>query len=163
VVTMGNRVVVIGIGNTYRHDDGLGPAVLDRLRRRTLPSTVELAESDGEPSALLDLWHDASLAILVDAAHTAAPAPGRIHRRSLRHPSIASLGSTSSHGIDLGDAIALGAALDRLPDTVLLYVVEAGDTSLGIGLSRAVETAADELADELAEELIRACSSPPHD
>src|SRR5437899_1606818 len=50
----GPRVVVIGVGNPYRRDDGVGPAVVDRLRR-SAPAGVRLEESDGEPSQLLVL------------------------------------------------------------------------------------------------------------
>jgi hydrogenase maturation protease len=54
--------------------------------------------------------------------------------------------------VDLGDAVALAAALDRLPRTLLLYAVEAADTSLGLGLSPVIEAALDDLADEIVDE-----------
>lgn len=146
------RTVVIGIGNPYRRDDGVGPELVRRLRRRGLPG-VRLAESDGEPTRLLDLWAGADLAVVVDAVRTAFPRPGVIHRRSLRHPTMHSLGTASSHGVDLGDAVALAAALDRLPATLLLYAVEAADTSLGLGLSPQVQAVLEDLVDEIADEV----------
>ncbi|MGE5828021.1 MAG: hydrogenase maturation protease [Micromonosporaceae bacterium] len=146
------RVVVIGVGNPFRRDDGVGPAVVQRLRRRHLPG-VTLAESDGEPSQLLDLWAGVDLAIVVDAVRLAQPAPGRIHRRSLRHPSTPRVTFTNSHSIDLGEAVALAAALDRLPPALRLYAVEAADISVGVGLSPAVQVAATELVEELVQEL----------
>ena len=121
-------IVVIGMGNPYRRDDGVGPAVVERIRGRCLTG-ITLAESDGEPTRLLDWWGDADLAVVVDAAYTGSQRPGFVHRRSLRHPSLGRTGSASSHGVDLGDAVALAAALDRLPRTLLLYAVEAADTS----------------------------------
>jgi len=148
-----SRIVVIGVGNPYRRDDGVGPAVVRMLRRRALHGVV-LEESDGEPTRLLDLWGDASLAMVVDAVSARSPRPGRVHRRSLRHPSLRGVGTASSHGIDLGDAVALGEALDRLPATLLLYAVEAADTSFGEGLSPAVAAAARALADEIATDLL---------
>jgi len=45
---MNPAVVVIGVGNPYRRDDGIGRAVVTRLHRRHLPG-VTLAECDGEP------------------------------------------------------------------------------------------------------------------
>ena len=144
-------IVVIGIGNQFRRDDGVGPAVVERLRRRGVAS-VTLAECDGEPTRLLDLWADADLAVVVDAARTCSHRPGFVHRRSLRHPSLGGTGAASSHGVDLGDAVALAAALDRLPRTLLLYAVEAADTSLGVGLSPAIEAALDDLVDEIVDE-----------
>ena len=144
-------MVVIGIGNPYRHDDGVGPAVVERLRRSGVAG-VTLAECDGEPTRLLDLWAGTDLAVVVDAVRTGRRRPGNVHRRSLRHPSMSGNGPASSHGVDLGDAVALAAALDRLPGTLLLYAVEAADTSLGVGLSPEVEAVLDELVDEIVDE-----------
>lgn len=141
-------ISVIGIGNGYRRDDGVGPAVVALLRRRYLPG-VRLADCDGETGRLLDLWHGADLAIVVDAVRVRHPKPGRIHRRSLRHPAVAGR-PTSSHGADLGTAVELARALDRLPELLLLYAVEVEDTSFGLGLSPAVAAAADRLAAEIA-------------
>jgi hydrogenase maturation protease len=154
------RTIVIGVGNPYRHDDGVGPAVVDRLRRHGLRN-VRLAECDGEPTRLLDLWEGADLAIVVDAVRTRSPQPGVIHRRSLVHPSVArGVGSASSHGVDLGDAVALAAALDRLPPMLLLYMVEVADTSHGCGLTPQVDAALDDLVDEIADQICHRPASP---
>lgn len=146
------RIVVIGVGNPYRRDDGVGPAVIARLRHRDLP-TVELAECDGEPTRLLDLWTGAHLAVIVDAVRTEPARPGTIHRRSLRHPSLGRAGCPTSHAVDLGDAVALAAALDVLPARMMLYLVEAGDVSAGVGLTPPVTAAVSELVTEIADEV----------
>jgi hydrogenase maturation protease len=143
--------VVIGVGNEFRRDDGVGPAVVRLLRRRDLPG-VRLAECDGEAGRLLDLWRDASRVVVVDAVRTAYPRPGRIHRRSLRHPAVIGR-PTSSHAADLGSVAELAAALGRLPRLLLFYGVEAADTSFGVGLSAPVAAATQRLADEIADSL----------
>ena len=65
------RRVVIGVGNDYRRDDGLGPLVVAALTDRQADdprlAEVDLRVSDGEPTRLIDLWTDADLAIVVDA------------------------------------------------------------------------------------------------
>jgi hydrogenase maturation protease len=143
---------VIGVGNVYRRDDAIGPELVRRLRRRRLPG-VTLVECDGEPTRLLDLWAGTDLAVVVDAVRCAPSQPGRVHRRSLRHPAMRTLGSASSHGVELGDAVALAVALDRLPGTLLLYAVEASDTTVGLGLTPGLDGALDDLADEIADEI----------
>jgi hydrogenase maturation protease len=145
--------VVIGVGNEYRRDDGVGPAVVTRLRRRGLPG-VRLEECDGETGRLLELWRDATLVVIVDAVRTEHPQPGRVHRRSLRHPAVVGR-AASSHSSDLGGAVELARALGRLPQVLLLYAVEAGDTSFGAGLSPPVAAAVDRVADEIARDLPR--------
>jgi hydrogenase maturation protease len=139
--------VVIGVGNPYRRDDGVGPAVIARLRERA-PAGVRLEESDGEPSQLLEMWSGSDVAVVVDAVRTAEGRPGRIHRLELdgaetvRSPA-------SSHRVDLGDAVALARAVDRMPETLVLYGIEVVDTSFGPGLTPAVEAAVDEVVAEI--------------
>jgi hydrogenase maturation protease len=144
------RTVVVGIGNPYRRDDGVGPAVVALLRDRRL-SGVELAESDGELGSLIELWMGASLAVVVDAVRTRPCRPGRIHRIAAHHPAMAGATAASSHGVDLGEAVRLARALDRMPQRLLLFAIEAGDTGFGTGLSPEMAGAAAAVADEIAE------------
>lgn len=144
------RTVVIGIGNPYRRDDGLGPAVVSLLRDRRIPG-LELAESDGELATLIDLWNHASLAVVVDAIRTVQSHPGRLHRLSAHHPAAYRAAAASTHGVDLGDAVRLAQALDRMPQRLLLFAVEADEVGFGVGLSEAVAEAAVAVADEIAE------------
>jgi hydrogenase maturation protease len=147
---MNAQTIVIGVGNPYRRDDGLGPAVVSLLRACPPPG-VELAECDGEPTRMIDLWTGASLAVVVDAVRTLSPTPGRVHRFSAYHPAVAaSLAAASSHGVSLGEVVDLARALDRMPDRLLLIAVEAGDVDFGVGLSPAVADAAVRVAEEIA-------------
>jgi hydrogenase maturation protease len=154
-----NHITVIGVGNPYRRDDGAGGAVIEGLRQLHL-SKVELVECDGEPTRLLDLWAGAELAVVVDAVRTETSPPGTIHRHSLGHPSFGRAGSATSHAVDFGDAVALAAALDQLPVRMLLYLVEAGDTSPGVGLTPAVAAAVADLVTEVAEEVTWRAARP---
>jgi hydrogenase maturation protease len=154
------RTVVIGVGNEYRHDDGVGWAVVARLAERAgrqpLPARTDLRVCDGDPARLITLWEATDLAIVVDAAHAHPGHPGRVHRLELdgrRLP--ASGGPTSSHGLGLGEAVELARALDRLPRQLVVYAVEGADTSLGTGLSAAVAVAVEPLTDRIAEDLRR--------
>lgn len=146
----GGRMVVIGIGNPYRRDDGLGPAVISLLRERQIPG-VELSESDGELSTLIDLWDHASLAVVVDAIRTVQHDPGRVHRLSAHHPAANRSAAASTHGVDLGDAVRLARVLDRMPERLLLFAVEAAEVGFGVGLTPAVSAAAAAVAAEIAD------------
>ena len=72
-------MVVIGVGNEYRRDDGAGLAVVTSLRDR-VPPGVELVLTDGEPTRLIEAWTGAALAVVVDAVRADPPRPGRVHR-----------------------------------------------------------------------------------
>lgn len=145
-------VVVIGVGNPYRRDDGVGPAVIRRLRHAGMQGAT-LAESDGEACALIMLWERRRLAILVEAVQANPAHPGRIHRLIAPRPSPERARTTSSHATDMGEAVALARELNRLPDRMIVFGVEAADTGFGTGLSPAVAVAVDRVAAELAAEL----------
>ncbi|MEW1750611.1 hydrogenase maturation protease [Streptomyces angustmyceticus] len=154
------RIAVIGVGNDYRHDDGVGWAVVGRLAQRgehrPLPRGTTLTCTDGDPTRLIGAWEGARLAVVVDAAHVHPARPGHVHRLRLdgdlpqTRP-----GETSSHGFALGDAVQLARALGRLPGELLVYAVEAADTSLGTGLSPQVADAVAPLVRQIEEDLVR--------
>ena len=129
----GQRVVVIGVGNPWRRDDGAGWSVADMARTRLGPA-VAVVHSDGEPARLIDAWADADLAIVVDAVRTGAT-PGSIHR--LDDGDIAGPVSRSagSHALGVAEAVRLGAAVGRLPQRLLVFGIEVADTGAGRGLS----------------------------
>jgi hydrogenase maturation protease len=137
--------VVIGLGNEFRHDDGVGPAVVARLRD-LVPSGVELVITDGEPTRLIEAWTGAALAVVVDAVRAQPPQPGRIHRFVLDRPGPGAGRPASSHGFGLDDAIALALALDRMPRRLIVHAVEAADLTQGTGLTPPVAAAVDAVA-----------------
>ncbi|MGY0490631.1 hydrogenase maturation protease [Streptomyces sp. WG-D5] len=153
------RIVVIGVGNEFRHDDGLGPAVVARLGARAatrpLPPGTTLATCDGEPGRLLGRWENAALAVVVDAAHAEPPHPGRVHRLELADEALARPGSTSSHGLGLGEAVELSRVLGRLPGRLVVYAVEGADRTVGTGLSPVVAERVDAVADAVESDIVR--------
>jgi hydrogenase maturation protease len=130
---------VIGVGNEFRRDDGAGPAVVAALHDLA-PDGVRLAVTDGEPTRLIEAWAGAALAIVVDAVRADPPRPGRVHRFVLDQPR--AIGRpASSHGLGLGDAVALAVALDRMPDRLIVHAIEAADLTQGPGLTPPVAAA----------------------
>lgn len=148
-------VIVIGVGNKFRRDDGVGPLVLARLRQ-AVPDSVRLAVSDGEPTGLVEAWTGAELAVVVDALRADpadAPAPGRTHRLVIDQVAAEPVSTVSSHGLGLGDAIGLAQALGRMPNRLVIHAVEVTDCGYGVGLSPAVAAAAERLTSAVLREL----------
>ena len=132
--------VVIGIGNTWRRDDGVGPAVV-RAAASRLPVGTRVVELDGEPARVVEAWDGADLAVVVDAVRTGAP-PGTVHRFD---PAVDGVpvpaGTASSHALGASDAYHLGRALGRLPGRVVIVAVEVADVDPGDGLTPEVAAA----------------------
>lgn len=151
-------VIVIGIGNEYRRDDGAGLAVVTSLRDR-VPPGVELVLTDGEPTRLIEAWTGAVLAIVVDAVRADPPRPGRVHRLELDRPLARATRTASSHGFGLDDAIQLALALDRMPGRLIVHAIEAADLTQGTGLTPPVAAAVEEVASAVLSDL-RGAGSP---
>ncbi|GAA4989961.1 hydrogenase maturation protease [Kitasatospora paranensis] len=153
------RIAVVGVGNEYRRDDGVGCAVVAGLAalgaHGGLPGGPDLLLCDGDPARLIAFWEGADLAVVVDAAHARPSRPGRVHRLEVSGGRLHSEHPTSSHGLGLGDAVELARELDRLPRRLVVYAVEGADCSLGRGLSAPVRAAVAPLVRRIADEVAR--------
>jgi hydrogenase maturation protease len=151
---MSNDVLVIGVGNTFRGDDGVGPAVAARLKELALPG-VTILEQSGEGASLMAAWENAVYVIVVDAVHSGAE-PGTIHRLDVTEKPIpAQYGSHfSGHAFGVAGAVEMARLLGRLPRRLIVYGIEGLAFSTGLGLSSAVqggvETAVTQIRQELA-------------
>ena len=133
-----SRDVVIGVGNDFRRDDGVGLAVAEEVDKRGIPG-VRVVTAIAEPSAILDAWSNARLAVVVDAAMGEGLSPGRIRRWTPGQE--ATMGVVSSHAVGLPEAYALGEALGRLPGRLVVLGVGVVDMDYGVGLTPAVAAA----------------------
>jgi hydrogenase maturation protease len=144
-------IVVIGVGNPYRRDDGVGHRVVEALAREAEATTpaphrpgrlhaARLTVTDGEPARLIELWRGAEIAVVVDAVVTGSQ-PGRLKVWDAATQTLPDRSTTSSHAAGLGEACALGAALDALPGRLLVVGIEAACTDDGTDLSPAVARA----------------------
>ena len=153
--------MVIGVGNTLRHDDAAGLEVARLVRALVDPAAVLVMEHEGEPLGLIERWRGARAVVLVDAIHR----PGREGARAGGPPgatlrldaSLAPLdprirSSSSTHAVGVGEVIELARALGRLPPRVVLYGVEGARFDAGSGLSEPVSEAIPALADAVAGE-----------
>ncbi|MEV5508203.1 hydrogenase maturation protease [Streptomyces orinoci] len=155
-MTVRGRIVVIGVGNEFRRDDGVGPVVIARLREGALPAGTVPAVSDGDPGRLMGLWENAGLAVVVDAARAHPGCPGRVHRlEPAAGRVLARRSAAGSHGLGLAEAMELSRALGRAPGRLVVYAVEGADTSLGVGLTEGVAAAVEAVVGRIHEEIAR--------
>jgi len=152
--------VLIGIGNPYRRDDGVGPALIEALGPADLPG-VRLVAADGEPIALIDAWQGTSLAVVVDAVLCELPRPGQVHRTvwspgqqpgRVLAPGRSDRAAASTHGPGVPDAIRLAEVLGRGPGRLVVFAMEAADLGFGPGLSEAVAAGLPRLTREVRAE-----------
>ena len=143
-----NLPLIVGIGNRFRRDDGVGPWVADALR--DAGRQVHVHAGDG--TALLDLFAVHGDIILVDATRSGA-VPGDLVRIDAgAEPLHADMFHYSTHRFGLAEAVETARALDLLPARLRVFGIEGKDFGAGIGLSDPVEAAARDLVAELVAE-----------
>jgi hydrogenase maturation protease len=148
------RYVVIGIGNEFRGDDGVGLAVAQRLHD-LVPDGVTIVPCEQEPSRLIDAWEGAGTAMIVDAVQSGAK-PGTLHRFDASDaPLSAEVLHSSTHAFGVGEAIELARALGKLPPRVLVYGVEGTEFGAVDGLTEPVGAAVELAVDAVLEDLHR--------
>lgn len=143
-------VLVIGIGNPFRCDDGIGPAVAAAIARRHIPG-IQVMTDIGDPGSILDAWTGVELAIIVDAALSRDGTPGRIRRWTPADgggPPV-----VSSHMLGLAQAYSLGEALARLPHRLVVFTVDVMDVGHGNALTPVVADAVPSVVDAVEAEL----------
>jgi len=148
------RVIVIGLGNSDRGDDGVGGFVANELAGR-LPPEVAVTTRRGDLLSLIEEWRGFDAAVCIDAAARAG-APGSIHRIDLSESGLpGDLEVGSSHALGLAETIELARTLALAPRRIVLYAIEGARFQLGEPLTPAVAAAAREVVDRVAAEAMR--------
>jgi hydrogenase maturation protease len=150
---VGKSVVVLGLGNLLRRDEGLGIRAMERLQARfVLPETVLLVDGGTLGLDLLCYLEDAERVLILDAALTDGP-PGTL-LRVVGDDIPAFFGiRTSPHEIALADLLAVTKLRGTAPRELVFLGMQPHELRLGWGLSEAVATHLDALVDAAASEL----------
>ena len=138
-------MIVIGVGNAWRGDDGAGLAVA----RRVAAEGGTAHAHEGDCAALVELWSGADHAVVVDAARSGAPAGTVRHFDAAAAPLPAAAVRSGTHAFGVADAVELARALGRLPARLDVYAIEGGSFAAGDRLTPAVARAVAALAGRL--------------
>jgi hydrogenase maturation protease len=135
------RYLVIGIGNPFRRDDGVGVLVAKEIAAAGRDD-IEVRIESGEGGSLMELWKGAERVVIIDAVRSHS-APGKIHQIDATKQHVPSeFFHYSSHAFGVAEAIELARALGELPPAVTVVGIEGKDFSSGTELSSEVEIAA---------------------
>ena len=120
------KVLILGLGNSLRGDDGAGPAVVAALSSMDLPPHVELLDGGTPGLETVLLLEGYERVIIVDAADMGLE-PGEWRRFTPDTAEIRSdenkLGGTL-HAAGLAEALGLAEVLDLLPKTLVIYGIQ---------------------------------------
>jgi bidirectional [NiFe] hydrogenase diaphorase subunit len=134
------RVLIIGVGNAQRTDEGVGIAVA-RAVGSQVSADIKVIEQTGEGRALVEAWVDREFVILVDAIRSGAP-PGTIRRFDAGAETIPSeFFRHATHAFGVAQAIELARSKNVLPARLIIYGIEAQNFTAGDKLTPSVEKA----------------------
>jgi hydrogenase maturation protease len=143
-----DAVLVLGVGNEYRRDDGAGLRVAEEIADRALDG-VSVCIGTG----IIGSWDEYDRVYVVDAVRSGSE-PGTIHRLdAVEHPLPAEMFRFSSHAFGVADAIELARRLGQLPDALVVYGIEGRDFGQGRGLTPEVARAAADAVHRLLREI----------
>jgi hydrogenase maturation protease len=142
--------VVIGIGNPFRQDDGVGHVVADEVAKRRIPG-VQVITAIGEPGEILDAWRDVPRAVVVDAAVWEGMTPGRIERWIPGE--VEASGVVSSHTLGVAQTFALAQALGQVPGELVVFSIAVAEVGHGVGLTPQVAAAVPVVVDAIHAEV----------
>jgi hydrogenase maturation protease len=144
--------LVIGVGNPYRGDDGVGMYIAEKVDAYKVPG-LSIEVQSGEGATLIDCWQSHDRVYLIDAV---APngSPGQIHRiEAHKEPLKTGLFHSSTHAFGVLEAIELSRVLDKLPEELIVFGIEGGHFGEGVDLSGEVKTAAERVIAQILREV----------
>ena len=150
-MTIQRPVMVIGIGNPLRGDDGIGPRLVEELVQGGLPEGVTALDVGMGGLDLLRVLEGWERAVIVDAADVGRE-PGQIVRFTPDQVRLAlAADSFSLHHAGLGEVIALADALGQALPEMIIFGIQPAEFDWREGLSPAVEAALPALVDAVIE------------
>lgn len=152
---MSRRVLVIGVGNELRRDDGAGVFVSRRVRELCDSVEVTVTEHTSDGADLMELFGSTDAVIVIDAVRSGGE-PGRHVELDA---TVASLPSDyffySTHAFGVAEAVEMSRALGTLPRTVIVHGIVGSDFGAGEGCSPSVSSAILIVAKRIAEQATR--------
>lgn len=133
-------VLVIGVGNIQRGDDGAGLLVAQALRAENSDRLI-VEESSGEIADIVELLQTSDDVIVIDAMRSGKPAGTTVWIDPLRPSSAAESTISSTHGFGVAQAIELLRSMKKLPRRIRILGIEGQYYALGAPISPPVQEA----------------------
>ncbi|UCC67783.1 MAG: hydrogenase maturation protease [Armatimonadota bacterium] len=145
-------IVVLGVGNLLRQDEGVGVHAVRALSGAQLEEWAQLVDGGTAVFEALSDWHEIGKLIVIDAVR-AGKDPGSISRLSLREVADRTAPALSVHEHGLLDALGLLQQAGLRVGEVVIYGVEPAEAGWGTDLSAPVAASLPALAARLREEV----------
>ena len=147
-------LTILGVGNVLCTDDGLGPAVVNRMMTHLEGPGVGILDGGTLGLSLLPILEDSERLILVDAIRMDG-APGTLVRLEGDDVLPAVRMRLSVHQVGVADLLDAARLRDTMPDQIVLLGSIPESIELGFGLSAPVSDSLNDLMAAVSEEVVR--------
>ncbi len=147
-----DRVLVLGVGNPFRRDDGIGPAVIQRLQIEKGLDGIDLLDGGIDGFSLLEYLHGYDTAFIIDAVEMGL-SPGEIRMFTPEEAKLTiQTDALSTHGFGLAEVIGLMHTLD-IQTNLHIIGVQAKDISFGEEMSPEVASKIEDIIELVKNEI----------
>jgi hydrogenase maturation protease len=146
------RVVVLGLGNLLRQDEGVGLHAVRALSAGPFADRAELVDGGAAMLEALSQWREIDKLVVIDAVR-AGRAPGSIARVALREVAEQPSPVLAVNEQELLEGLALLRRLGVRVGEIVVYGVEPKATGWGMELSETVSACLPRLAEQLEREI----------
>jgi hydrogenase maturation protease len=153
--TVKKDTVVLGLGNPLMGDEGIGPAIIERLiaQAENFPS-IDFVDAGTGGLTVLHLISDRKKAILIDCAYMQTE-PGTIRKFTPEEVlSVKELTGRSLHEADILSVLDMAAELGQCPPEVVIFGIEPKSIEPRARLSRTLNDRIDNYVKTVTDELI---------
>lgn len=160
---MKKPILIVTFGNPDAGDDGFGDAVAEVLRSEPVPG-ITVAKLGIRTAGLLDHVQGHAALIIVDAVCCPDEKPGILIDMDwfdAARPTLKSEEVLSTHGISIGQQIALAQSLDMLPSVVRLVGVNIVQAQIGSLMTKAVQSCVLRAVSAVKQHAVRTKSTIP--
>lgn len=138
----GSKIKVIGFGNKFLSDDGIGPVIIEKLEKSRLlkEKNIELSDLGTSGTDLIFHIKECPRIIIIDALD-AGQDPGkviRIKEKDIEHFCNEGILSLSLHDLNLADILKLARAM-KLKTEITIIGIKPLNIELGDGLSPEIQ------------------------
>lgn len=153
-ITAKTKLMVIGIGNESRADDGVGLYIAERLEQR-YRGGIKVLKHRGGTTNLIHEWEGFDKVIICDAVHSGQRA-GFIYRFDYPKDEFPEeIFRFSTHTFSLGQVLELAKLLNHLPKEVIIYGIEGKFFTVGDRLSPEVQESVSEVIERIRKDIDR--------
>ena len=147
------RTVILGLGDALQGDDGVGAAVIDRLRAEwRFSPVVDLFDARTWSDSLLDTMAGADAALIVTSLD-AGLEPGQMVQLCAADLARVFEVKSSPARLDLALALAIAAWRGQLPERTSMIGVQPAESHAHVGLSPRVQARFDVLLFRITRQL----------